>query len=107
MTIERVSQVYSPDYQEDVPTRLLYQVSEEQIPSGLCQVWRLCRIEYLLEPSNSHASGLPSSSLPEKSPPKKLVDGDRVVGVISLGHLAERLDGSSALGQISAAPPDT
>jgi len=76
MTIEVVSPVYSPDYQEEVPTRLLYEVSEQQIPSGLCQVWRLCRIEYLvepttenlLEPSNSHASGLPSSSPGEIAP---------------------------------------
>lgn len=35
-----------------------------------------------------------------------VVDGDRPVGIVSLGDLAERLDGNSALGKISAAPPD-
>ena len=66
MRIEMVSQVYSPDSQEEVPARLFYEVSEEQIASGPCQIWRLYRIEYLSEARNSHASGLPSSSfLPE------------------------------------------
>jgi CBS domain-containing protein len=35
-----------------------------------------------------------------------VVDGDRPVGVVSLGDLAVELDRESALGEISAAPPN-
>jgi CBS domain-containing protein len=35
-----------------------------------------------------------------------VVDDDEVVGVLSLGDLAQERDASSALGQISAAPPN-
>jgi len=35
-----------------------------------------------------------------------VVDGETVVGVVSLGDLATRLDERSALGQISAAAPN-
>jgi len=35
-----------------------------------------------------------------------IVEGERLVGVISLGDLAQERDPRSALGQISAAPPN-
>jgi CBS domain-containing protein len=35
-----------------------------------------------------------------------IVDGERLVGVVSLGDLAQERDPRSALGQISAAPPN-
>jgi CBS domain-containing protein len=35
-----------------------------------------------------------------------VVDGDRPVGIVSLGDLAAALDRESTLGQISSAPPD-
>ena len=35
-----------------------------------------------------------------------VVDGDRLVGVVSLGDLAQAQDAQSCLGQISAAPPN-
>jgi CBS domain-containing protein len=35
-----------------------------------------------------------------------IVDGDRPVGIVSLGDLAVACDRSSALGEISAAPPN-
>jgi CBS domain-containing protein len=34
------------------------------------------------------------------------VENDRIVGIVSLGDLAERLDPDSALASISSAPPD-
>jgi CBS domain-containing protein len=36
-----------------------------------------------------------------------VVDNDEVVGIVSLGDLARRTDAESALGDISAAPPNT
>lgn len=35
-----------------------------------------------------------------------VIEGDRAVGIVSLGDLAIERDASSALGQISAAPPN-
>jgi CBS domain-containing protein len=35
-----------------------------------------------------------------------IVDGERLVGVVSLGDLAQEQDPRSALGQISSAPPN-
>ena len=35
-----------------------------------------------------------------------VLQGDELVGIVSLGDLAERLDEESALGTISSAPPD-
>ena len=35
-----------------------------------------------------------------------VVDGERPVGIVSLGDLAAALDEGSVLGQISTAPPD-
>lgn len=35
-----------------------------------------------------------------------VMEGDRLVGIVSLGDLASHLDGDSALGTISSAPPD-
>ena len=35
-----------------------------------------------------------------------VLQGDDLVGIVSLGDLAERLDEGSALGTISSAPPD-
>lgn len=35
-----------------------------------------------------------------------IVEGNRPVGIVSLGDLAERFDPSSALGEISEAPPN-
>ena len=35
-----------------------------------------------------------------------IVDGDKVVGVVSIGDLAVRLDPQSALAEVSAAPPN-
>lgn len=35
-----------------------------------------------------------------------VVDGDEVIGILSLGDLAQARDAGSALGQISAAPPN-
>ena len=35
-----------------------------------------------------------------------VVDGDGLVGIVSLGDLAQRIDQESCLGQISAAPPN-
>jgi CBS domain-containing protein len=35
-----------------------------------------------------------------------VVDGQRAVGILSLGDLAQRRDSQSALGQISSAPPN-
>jgi len=34
-------------------------------------------------------------------------EGDRVVGVVSIGDLAKELDESSVLAEISAAPPNS
>jgi len=35
-----------------------------------------------------------------------VVEGDNLVGIVSLGDLAKRIDSGSCLGQISAAPPN-
>lgn len=35
-----------------------------------------------------------------------VLEGDQLVGIVSIGDLAARLDSDSALGQISSAPPD-
>ena len=35
-----------------------------------------------------------------------VMQGDQLVGIVSLGDLAARLDDDSALGKISSAPPD-
>ena len=35
-----------------------------------------------------------------------VMEGDELVGIVSLGDLAEQLDADSALGTISGAPPD-
>jgi CBS domain-containing protein len=36
-----------------------------------------------------------------------VVEGSKVLGIVSLGDLAQKLDRRSALGQISAAPPNS
>ena len=51
MTVETVAQVYSPHYHMDIPAKFSYEVGEQRIPSGLCQVWRLLWIEYLNPPT--------------------------------------------------------
>jgi CBS domain-containing protein len=35
-----------------------------------------------------------------------VVEGEKLVGILSLGDLAKRIDSESCLGQISAAPPN-